>query len=246
MHNKTVVITGASGDIGRQAALRLADEGYSLLLHYYKGEERARDLAETIRSKGGNAALCCADLRAPSGAEKLRAAKQKHFGRALYGLVNALGASQFALCQDVSNDAWRDVMAVNLDSVFYSCRAFVPDFLEEKHGSIVNLTSIWGLSGASVESAYSAAKAGVVGLSKALAKELGPSGIRVNAVAPGVIEGRMNEALGKECLEALAEETPLERLGQPSEIAEVIAFLLGDASSFVTGQVITADGGFNV
>lgn len=244
MKNKTIVITGASGDIGRALARKLAERPYNLVLQYFHAEERARDLAEELSGKASSILLCRADLRTSAGAEKLREAKQKAFGQELYALVNAVGSSYFDLCQAISDAAWRDVMAVNLDSVFYTCRAFVPDFLKTHEGSIVNVSSMWGISGASLEIAYSAAKAGVIGLTKALARELGPSGIRVNAVAPGVIEGRMNRHLASEVLEELSSETVLGRLGRADEIADVIMFLLEDASSYMTAQVLLADGGF--
>lgn len=240
----TVVITGASGDIGRAAARRLAAAGHDLLLQYYQGEERAHQLAEELAAGGVRAEVCRADLRSSAGAAALREAKCRAFGEGLLALVNTVGSASFGLCQDISDVTWREVMAVNLDSVFYTCRAFVPDLLHDKNGCIVNVSSMWGISGASMEIAYSAAKAGVIGLTKALAKELGPSGIRVNAVAPGVIEGRMNAVLPPEVLAELSAETVLGRLGKASEIAEVIAFLTEASASFMTGQVLLADGGF--
>lgn len=241
---KIIVITGASGDIGGAAARRLARPGRALLLQYFQHEERAGELAEELGASGAEIALCRADLRTSEGAEKLREAKLKYYGEGLYALINAAGCSHFALLQSITDSSWREVMAVNLDSVFYSCRAFVPDLLHDMNGSVVNVSSMWGLSGSAMEAAYSAAKAGVIGLTKALAKELGPSGIRVNAVAPGVIEGRMNATLGDEVLAELAEETVLERLGRAEEVAEVIAFLAENSSSYMTGQVLLADGGF--
>lgn len=241
---KTVVITGASGDIGMALAKRLAREPYNLVLQYFRGGEKAASLASELEKTGASFALCRADLREPSGAAALLRAKREAFGEGLYGLVNVAGGSYFGLCQDISDEAWREVMALNLDSVFYCCRAFIGELLADHHGSIVNVSSMWGVSGAAMEAAYSAAKAGVIGLTKALAAELGPSGIRVNAVAPGVIEGRMNEALGEEVLRELADNASLGRLGKASEIAEVIAFLLSEGASYVTGQVLLADGGF--
>ena len=159
-------------------------------------------------------------------------------------LVNNAGTAQQSLFQDIEEDFWRRIFAVNVDGAFHTIQAVLPHMLHEKTGSIVNISSIWGQRGASCETAYSATKAALIGLTRSLAMELAPSGIRVNCVAPGVIRTDMVEVLGRETMEALAEETPMGRLGAPEEIAEAVAFLAGDKAGFITGQVLTADGGF--
>ena len=148
--------------------------------------------------------------------------------------------------QDITEDSWRELFAVNVNGVFHCCQCALPHMLSQKSGRIVTISSIWGMTGASCESAYSASKAAVIGLTKALAKELGPSGICVNCVAPGVIETEMNAALGRAVLEELREETPLGVLGKPEDIAETVAFLASPAARFITGQVISPNGGFVV
>ncbi len=243
-NTKNVVISGASGDIGSAVARQLAAEGYHLLLHYFRNEARAEALKQTLEDQGARVTLCQADLRSSAGAQKLLEAKREVFGQSLSGLVNVTGTSYNGLIQDTTDEVWREVMASNLDAVFYSCRAFAGDLIGQKSGSIINISSMWGLAGAAMESAYSAAKAGVIGLTQALARELGPSGIRANVIAPGVIEGRMNNHYGQAALDSLAEETSLGRLGQPEEIAGIVSFLLSPQSSYVTGQVLLADGGF--
>lgn len=241
---KRAVITGASGDIGEAIARQLAGEGFQLLLHYFNNEEKAVKLAASLRADGATVFLCRADLRSSAGASALREAKETAFGQNLSALVNVAGTAHFELCQDISDEAWREVMASNLDNIFFCCRAFIPDFLHQKSGAIVNVSSMWGMAGAAMESAYSAAKAGVIGFTKALARELGPSGIRANVVAPGVIAGRMNAMHDSAALAELAAVSSLGRLGTPADIAGIVSFLLSPASSYMTGQVLLADGGF--
>ena len=159
-------------------------------------------------------------------------------------LVNNAGIARQELFQDVTPETWRRIFAVNVDGPFYACQAVLPHMLHVKHGSIVNLSSIWGLRGASCEVAYAASKAAVIGLTRSLAAELAPSGIRVNCVAPGVIATDMVRQLGEETMAQLREETPVGRLGTPEDIAQAVAFFADDRSAFITGQVLTADGGF--
>ena len=154
------------------------------------------------------------------------------------------GIARQELFTDVTLDQWRQMLGINLDGVFHCCQATLPDMIRRKSGRIITLSSMWGQVGASCEVAYSAAKAGVIGLTKALAKEVGPSGITVNCVAPGVIETEMNGLLDQETKDALAEETPLERMGTPADVAEAIWFLASQGGSFFTGQVLAPNGGF--
>ncbi len=178
----------------------------------------------------------------PKQAQKLIDATQHRFGR-IDLLVNNAGIAQQKLLTDLTDEDWQAMLQTNLSSVFYCCRAVLPSMISRKKGKIINFSSIWGISGASCEVHYSAAKAGVIGFTKALAKEVGPSGIQVNCIAPGVIDTEMNSRLTQETLEALKEETPLERIGTPNDVARCVLFLAGAGGDFMTGQVLSPNGG---
>ncbi len=237
---KNVLVTGASGGIGRAIALELARRGWGVALQYRSHPQAAKELEEEILRLGGNAKAYGADLTDESQVDQLFSAAERDFGF-LEGLVNNAGIAWKGLFTDMSLSDWRTVMDADLTSVFLCCRRALPPMIREKRGSIVNVSSMWGEVGASCEAAYSAAKAGVIGLTKALAKEEGPSGIRVNCLTPGVINTPMNGDLSPEDLAALREETPLERIGSPEEAAAAAAFLL--EGEFVTGQVLGVNGG---
>lgn len=237
---RNVLVTGASGGIGRAIALELARRGWGVALQYRSHPQAAKELEEEILWLGGNAKAYGADLTDESQVDQLFSAAERDFGF-LEGLVNNAGIAWKGLFTDMSLSDWRAVMDADLTSVFLCCRRALPPMIREKRGSIVNVSSMWGEVGASCEAAYSAAKAGVIGLTKALAKEEGPSGIRVNCLTPGVINTPMNGDLSPEDLAALREETPLERIGSPEEAAAAAAFLL--EGEFVTGQVLGVNGG---
>ena len=237
---KSVLVTGASGGIGSAVALELARRGWSVALQYRSNREAAVRLEEEICRQGGMARVYGADLTDEAQVDALFSAAEKDFGF-LEGLVNNAGVAWKGLFTDMSLSDWRGVMDADLTSVFLCCRRALPPMIRQKRGSIVNVSSMWGEVGASCEAAYSAAKAGVIGLTKALAKEEGPSGIRVNCLAPGVIDTPMNGDLSPEDLAALREETPLERTGTPEEAARAAAFLLEE--EFLTGQVLGVNGG---
>ena len=240
---KNALVTGASGGIGQAVARELARRGWGVALHYWKNEASARRLEEEILAQGGSARRYQADLTDPAQVEALFAAAEEDFGF-LEGLVNNAGTAWKGLFTDMTLEDWRQVLDSDLTSVFLCCRRALPPMIRRKRGSIVNVSSMWGQVGASCVAAYSAAKAGVIGLTKALAKEEGPSGIRVNCLAPGVVRTPMNGDLSPEDLAALREETPLERIGSPEEIAQAAAFLL--ENTFVTGQVLGVNGGLVV
>lgn len=240
---KTVLITGASRGIGAETAGLFAEKGWAVGINYNRSEARANALAEELRSRGAEAGLYRADVAQRDQVDRMISAFLSDFGR-IDALVCCAGIARQELFTDITQDSWREIMGTDLDGVFHCCQAVLPDMLHRKAGKIVTLSSMWGQVGASCEVAYSAAKAGVIGMTKALAKELGPSGITVNCVAPGVIDTEMNGNLSPEDKAALAEETPLERIGTPRDVAEAVWFLVSPAGDFLTGQVLAPNGGF--
>lgn len=238
---KSVLVTGASGGIGRAVALAFGDRGYRVALHCHKNEKAARETAEEIRSRGGSGEAFPADLALESEVEALFEAVERRFGPPEV-LVNNAGISWRGLLTDMTLADWSHVMDVNLTGAFLCCRRGLPAMIRRKSGCIINISSMWGEVGASCEAAYSASKAGLIGLTKALAKEEGPSGVRVNCVTPGVIDTPMNGGLRPEDLAALREETPLMRLGTPEDVARAVVFLA--ESEFIAGQILGVNGGF--
>ena len=241
---KIAFVTGSSRGIGRAVALRLAREGYAVGVNCLRRMDLAEELAASIRAQGGAAAAFQADVADRAAITGAIRGAEAALGGPVSLLVNNAGIAEQHLFQDVPPDFWRRIFAVNVDGAFHTIQAVLPAMIHEKAGSIVNISSIWGQRGASCEAAYSATKAALIGLTRSLAMELAPSGIRVNCVAPGVIHTDMVQVLGEETLRDLAEQTPLGRLGTPEDVAEAVAFLAGERSSFLTGQVLTADGGF--
>ena len=238
---KIVLITGASGGIGAACAREFARAGYALALHYHTGQARVAALREELLLDGADAEIFPADLSREEEGAALFDGAEARFGP-VTTLVNNAGLSWRGLLTDMTLGEWDRLLGVDLTGVFLCCRRALPNMIHAHAGSIVNVSSIWGEVGASCEAAYSAAKAGVIGLTKALAKEEGPSGIRVNCVAPGVIATPMNAALSPEDVAALAEDTPLERVGAPEEVARAVRFLA--EHPFITGQVLDVSGGF--
>ncbi len=241
--SKTALVTGASRGIGAAAALALAQQGLDIAVHYHQNRQGAEQTAEHCQAFGVRAELFACDVADSAAVAQMYSEIRSQMGTPLI-LVNNAGVDSFGLLTDTTDDEWRRVMGADLDGVFYCCRAVIPGMVHEKYGRIINISSMWGVSGASCEAVYSAAKAGVIGLTKALAKELGPSGITVNAVAPGVIRTDMNARHSAETMASLCEETPVGRLGEPEDVAAAVAFLASEAAGFITGQVLGADGGF--
>lgn len=239
---KTVLITGASGGIGTTTACLFAEKGYNVVINYNNSERQARLLQKTLTEHGAKSICVGANVSYPSEVNSMIKQAEYAFG-GIDVLVNNAGISQIKQIQDITDNDWHEMIATNLTGVFNCARAVVPNMIRNKSGAIINVSSMWGITGASMETHYSAAKAGVIGFTKALAKELGPSGIRVNCVAPGVIETNMNRNITLEAVEQLSEETPLGRLGSPIEVAEAIYFLASEQASFITGQVISPNGG---
>ena len=243
MARKAVLITGASRGIGRAAAELFARRGYGVLINYRQDAEAAHALEKQLIDSGADALAVQADVAQEDQVLRMMEMAVKRFGF-IDVLVNNAGIASQKLFTALTTEEWRRMMAVHVDGTFHCCREVLPAMIREKRGAIVNVASIWGLSGASCEVAYSTAKAAVIGMTKALAREVGPSGVRVNCVAPGVIDTAMNAAAGADILDMLAEETPLGRIGTAQEAAQAIAYLASEEASFITGQVLTVDGGF--
>ena len=239
---KSVLITGAGRGIGAACARRFAAAGYAVALNYCRSEGPALALAESINQNGGRAIALRADVSDPAAVGRMVDNVLENFCQ-LDTLVCNAGIAWQGLLTDCTDEIWRRIFAVDVDGVFYCCRAVLPHFIHRKAGRIITLSSMWGITGGSCEAPYSAAKAAVIGLTKALAKEVGPSGVTVNCVAPGVIDTEMNGNLTPEDLEALRQETPLERIGTPEDVAESVYFLASEAGGFLTGQVLSPNGG---
>ncbi|MBE6822521.1 MAG: SDR family oxidoreductase [Ruminococcaceae bacterium] len=237
---QTALITGASRGIGRAAARRLAQDGFRVVIHYNRSAQEAQQLAdELIAAHGADAVrLAKADV-----ADRDQVARLFEEIGTVDVLVNNAGIAQQKLFTDLTEQDWDSMFNVDVKGVFHCCQLALPRMIANKRGKIINISSMWGQVGASCEVHYSAAKAAVIGLTKALAKEVGPSGIQVNCIAPGVIQTEMNAHLSPETMEELREETPLETLGTPEDVAAMISFLAGKESDFITGQVFGVNGG---
>lgn len=238
---KSVLITGGSRGIGLKTAVYFAKQGYKVAITYNKSNISAKAFLQNMKEQGTEAAAFKCDVSNPIEVESVIKQTVFSFGK-LDVLVNNAGIAEQKLITDITNDDWQKMLQTNLSGVFYACRAVTPFMVNQKSGSIVNVSSIWGITGASCEVHYSAAKAGIIGLTKALAKELGPSNIRVNCVAPGVIDTEMNSNLDIATMGELADETPLGRIGTAKEVAKSI-FFLADEADFITGQVLSPNGG---
>ena len=237
----TAFVTGGSRGIGAAIVRTLAPR-FNVAFTFRSSEREARALEEELAAYGGVKAFFC-DVTSPDSVREAERAVRERFGGADM-LVNCAGVSSRGLLQDVTDEEWRRLFAVNTDGAFYVTRAFLPYMIEKKRGSIVNVSSVWGVKGGAFEAAYSASKAALVGLTLALAKELAPSGITVNAVAPGAVDTDMMKCYSEAELASLAEDIPLGRMAQPDEVASAVAFLLGHG--YVTGQMLTVDGGFTL
>ncbi len=241
MEQKVALVTGASGGIGKAIAVTLAQNGYAVVLGCRR-KEAAEETASAIRQSGGSALVFPGDVTDAASVEAMVAAAQT-LGR-IELLVPAAGIAYQNLFQYTDEETYDRIMDTNVKGAYLAAKAVLPHMIAQGSGSIVFISSMWGEVGASCEAVYSASKAALIGLCKALAKEVGPSGIRVNCVSPGVIRTPMTEPLGEDTLSALAEETPLCRIGTPDEIADAVWFLASPRAAFITGQVLGVNGGF--
>ena len=239
--NKVIIITGASRGIGREIAKELAEEGENVIANYNKSEEAANNLKEELNKKNIEIDIVQADVSKREDAKRLAQYALKKYGR-IDVLINNAGIAEYKLFTDETDEDWQKIMNTNLYSAFAMSQEVIPNMIHNKKGCIINMSSAWGVVGGSLEVIYSVSKAGLDGLTKALAKELGPSNIRVNSIAPGMINTKMNDKFNKEEIEELKEEIPLEKIGEPSDIAKCVKWLIED--TYTTGQVISINGGW--
>lgn len=240
---KTVIITGASKGIGAAAAILFARKGWNVVINYNESYESASLLCRSLSSNGFSAMIHKANVANKLEVDLMVKETVYKFG-SVDVLINNAGVSYQGLITDTDEIDYDKIIGINLKGVFNCCKAVTPVMVNQKSGKIINISSMWGQVGASCEVAYSAAKAGVIGLTKALAKELAPSGITVNAIAPGLIETNMNSNISVEDLNSFVESIPLGRMGSADEIAEAAFFLSSDSADYITGQVIGINGGF--
>jgi 3-oxoacyl-[acyl-carrier protein] reductase len=242
LSGKCALVTGGSRGIGRGIALRLATQGADVAFSYRGNETAARETASEIEGKGRRAVAIQADVREPEAAEALVKQVLEAFGR-IDILVNNAGITRDDLIMRMSVDAWRDVLETNLFGPFYATKAVTRPMLKARAGRIVNITSVSGQAGQTGQANYSSAKAGLIGLTKATARELASRGITCNAVAPGFVLTELTESLAEDLKAQITERTPLGRFGTIEEIANAVAFLASDEAAFITGQVLAVDGG---
>ena len=241
--NKIVVVTGSSRGIGAEIVKLLAKSGHTVILNYNKSEDCAKSVENELKNLGYTVDIFKADVSKKEEAESLVKFAVNKYGR-IDVLINNAGISQTKLFTDITDEDWQNMMNNNLNSAFYCTREAVKNMIHNKQGLIINMSSIWGVTGASMEVHYSTAKAGLIGFTKALAKELGPSNIRVNAIAPGIIDTDMCSEYSVEEKDKIKEEIPLERIGTAENIAKCVKWLIED--DYVTGEVISINGGWNI
>lgn len=235
------IVTGGAKGIGKAIVEELAKKGMKVILNYNHSEARAIEVKEELCKKGYIVEIYKADVSKPEEVKNLVTFAKNKFG-AIDILVNNAGIDKFQLFTDITNEDWHEMISNNLNSVFYMTREVVKDMINNKSGCIINISSIWGMVGASCEVAYSVSKAGIDGLTKSLAKELAPSGIRVNSIAPGAIMTDMNSNLTQEEIEEVNEQIPLGKFGKPEDIAKCAMWLIED--NYTTGQIISPNGGW--
>lgn len=245
LENKVALVTGASRGIGREIAMMLAKEGASVIINYNGSRERAEEVKNSIESEGGKAFLYPCDVSDFQSCEAMAKDIVKTHGR-LDILVNNAGITRDNLIMKMKEEDFDAVLNVNLKGTFNTIRHFSRQMLKQKSGKIINISSVSGILGNAGQANYAASKAGVIGLTKTMARELCSRGITVNAVAPGFVETEMTEVLSEDIKEAACKQIPLGRFGKPSEIAAMVAFLASEKADYITGQVISVDGGMNI
>ena len=243
MNKKTAIITGGSGGIGSACVKDFAENGYNVVMTYFSSPDTADAIQAQLGSRSIDIICQKCDVSSFNDCKQVVECAISAYG-SVDILINCAGIAQQKMICDITDDDWSAMFDVNVKGVFNMTKAVLPHMVHKKQGKIINVSSIWGMVGGSCETHYSAAKAAVIGFTKAAAKELGPSGICVNCVTPGVIDTKMNAQFTSDDLKALMDETPLGRLGYPSEISSLALFLASHDSDFITGQVISPNGGF--
>lgn len=243
--NKTILITGSSRGIGAETARLFAQNGYNVVINYNSSKIEAQGLLNELLKINSNVIAIKANVANEIEVKNMFLKIKETFGQ-VDVLVNNAGISKIGVITDFTENDWDNMFAVNVKGAFFCIKEAIPMMLSKGKGKIINISSMWGISGGSCEVCYSSTKSALIGLTKSLAKELGPSHINVNCIAPGVIATEMNSLLSDEDLNVLKDETPLMRIGTPLDVAKGIMFLSEDSSDFITGQVISIDGGFIV
>lgn len=243
MENKSVVITGASRGIGRACAVAFARCGYNVLIGYNQNKAAAEETLAAVLSFGVKGVIFAADISKKDEARRLVSKAMYEFGR-IDVLVNNAGIARANIMTDVTEKDFYDLFSLNVGGVYFVSQAVIPEMINAGGGRIINISSMWGQVGASMETLYSATKSAVIGLTKAMAKELAPSKINVNCVCPGVIDTDMNSCYDEKTMEDLRQRTPLERIGTAEDIAGSVLFLSSDNADFITGEVLSVNGGF--
>ena len=241
--NKIVIVTGASRGIGKEIAKELAIKGYIVVANYNKSENQIKELQKELLEKNVNIDIFKADISKRSEAKELVKYVLEKYNK-IDILINNAGISQIKEFTQITDEDLNNMINVNLNSVFYMTQEVIPNMIHNKKGCIINMSSIWGQIGASCESHYSVSKAGIDAMTKSLAKELGPSNIRVNSIAPGIIDTEMNKHLSLEELEYIKEEIPLQRIGKVNDIEKCVEWLIED--DYITGQIISINGGWSI
>ena len=244
--NKTAVVTGATGGIGEATCYALARDGYSIIVHCNKSTEKAQQLVNKLRHVYEVEAEWISCDLSVSGAGKALGEKIKAVTDNVEVLVNNAGLSLVGVFQCLEGAEISRLLNVNLINAMELTAELLPLMINKKSGNIINISSVWGVTGGSCEVHYSASKAGLIGFTKALSKEVGASGVRVNCVAPGFIETAMNNCFDEDAVKGVIEETPLCRIGKPEDVAELVSFLASERAGFITGQVVGVDGGLGV
>lgn len=245
LENRTALVTGASRGIGRQIAISLAAEGAFVIVNYNGSKERAEQVVKEITEKGGKAAAVCCDVADNDACEEMVKNLITEYGRVDI-LVNNAGITRDNLLMKMSEQEFDDVINTNLKGAFHTIRHLSRYFLKQRSGRIINISSVSGITGNAGQANYSASKAGVIGLTKSVARELASRGITANAVAPGMVDTEMTEVLSDSIKEQMLEQIPLRRIGNPQDIADAVVFLASDKASYITGQVLTVDGGMTM
>lgn len=243
MQNKIAIVTGASRGIGRAIAKMLAENNYIVIANYYRSEAEAVQLKEELENQNKQIDIFKADVSKREEVKQLIEYTLNKYGK-IDVLINNAGISKSQLFTDVTDNDWNKIIQNNLYSAFCVTQEVLPNMIHNKNGCIINISSIWGLVGASCESIYSISKAGIDAMTKSLAKELGPSNIRVNSIAPGFIDTDMNKEYSKDDINNIKQDIPLQKIGQPEDIAKCVKWLVED--EFTTGQVIAIDGGWQI